>query len=163
MPATVPKIIIIFYNCGGERKPFACGLFTPINAGRPPSSNGLPLSCEGPPPSSVLLLPCWVVWRGTRKRRQPGGITALWDDRPMLRDGRPTLWDSRPTLCECRPALRDAVGRHSALWDGRPTLCEGRPALRNAIGRHMLLLAPATVSELIFICRGLMMFLSEMV
>ena len=119
----------MFYNCGGERQTFACRLLTPINAGLPPSSEGLPLSCEGPSPSSVLLPPCFLVRRGTRKRRHQV-------DRPTLRDGRPTLWDGRPTLCEGRPALRDAIGRHSALWDGRPTLCEGRPALRDAIGQH---------------------------
>ena len=169
MPATVPEFIKMFYNCGGERQTFACRLLMPINAGLPPSSEGLPLSCEGPPPSSVLLPPCCVVWRGIRKRRHQGGITSLCDGKPTLRDGR-------PTLCEGRPALRDAIGRHGALWDGRPTiwdgrptlwddrptLCEGRPALRDAIGRHMLFLAPETVSELIFIFRGMVMFLSQM-
>ena len=132
-PATVPEIIKMFYNCGGERQTFACRLLTHINAGMPPSSEGLPLSCEGPPPSSVLLPPCCVVWRGTRKRRQQGGITALWDGRPTLRDGRPTLWDGRPTLCEGRPALRYAIGWHGAIWDGRPMLWDGRPTLRDGI------------------------------
>ena len=98
MPATVPEIIKIFYNCGGEWQTFACRLLTPINTGLPPSSEDLPLSCEGPPTSSVLLPPCCGVRRGTRKRRQQGGITALWDGRPALRDGRPTLRDGRPTL-----------------------------------------------------------------
>ena len=128
----------MFYNCGGERQTFACRILMPIKAGLPPSSEGMPLSCEGPPPSSVLLPPCCVVWRRTRKRRHQGGITALWD-------GRPTLWDGRPTV-----------------WDGMPTLCEGRPVLRDAIGRHMLFLATETVSELIFIFRGMVMFLSHM-
>ena len=170
MPATVPEIIKMFYNCGGERQTFAYRLLTPINAGLPPSSEGLLLSCEGPSPSSVLLPP------RTRKRRHQGGRHTLWNGRPTLRDGRPTLWDGRPTLCAGRPALRDAIGRHGALWDGRPTLwdgrptlwdgrptlCEGRPALRDTIGRHMLFLAPETVSELFFIFRGMVMFLSEM-
>ena len=120
-PATVPEIIKICYNCGGERQTFARHQLTPINAGLPLSSEGLPLSCEGPPSSSVLLPPCC----GTRKRRQQGGITALWDGIPTLRDGRPTLWDGRPTLCEGRPALRNAIGRHGALWDGWPTLWDG--------------------------------------
>ena len=123
MPATVPEF---FYNCGGERQTFACRLLTPINTGMPPSSEDLPLLCEGPPPSSVLSPPYCVVWRGTR---QEGGITALCDGRLTLRDGRPTLWDGRPTLYEGRPALRDAIVRHGALWDGRPTLWDGRPTL----------------------------------
>ena len=133
MPATVPEIIKMFYNCGGERQTFACRLLMPINAGLPPSSEGLPLSCEGPPPANVLLPPCCVVWCGIWKRRHQGGITALWDGRPMLRDGRPTLWDGRPTLCEGRPALRDAIGRHGAQWDGRATLWDGRPTLWDGI------------------------------
>ena len=58
-------------------------------------------------------------------RRQQGGITALCDGIPTLRDDRPTLWDGTPTLYEDRPALRDAIVRHGALWDGRPTLCYG--------------------------------------
>ena len=29
-PATVPGIIKMFYNCGGERQTFACRLLTPI-------------------------------------------------------------------------------------------------------------------------------------
>ena len=151
-----------FFSSSGQLT-FACRLLTPINAGLPPSSEGLPLSCEGPPPSSVLLPPCCVVWRGTRKRRHQGGRPTLWN-------GRPTICDGRPTLCAGRPALRDAIGRHGALWDGRPTLwdgrpaiCDGRPALRDAIGRHMLFLAPETVSELILIFRGMVMFLSGMV
>ena len=71
MPATVPEIIKMFYNCGGERQTFACRLLTPINAGLPPSSEGLPLSCEGPPPSSVLLPPCCrlVAWYGAELER----------------------------------------------------------------------------------------------
>ena len=144
-----PRNYNFFYNCGGERQTFACRLLKPINAGLPPSSEGLSLSFEGPPPSSVLLPPCFVVWRGNRKRRHQGGRPTLWDgrptiwdSRPTLREGRPTLLDGRPTLYEDRPVLRDAIGRHGAPWDGRPTLYEGRPALRDAIGRHMLLLAP---------------------
>ena len=168
MTATVPEIIKMFYNCGCERQTFACRLLMPINAGLPPSSEGLPLSCEGPLPSSVLLPPCCMVWRGTRKRRHQGGITVLWDCIPTLRDGRPTLWDGRPTLCEGRPALRDAMGWHGALWDGRPTLWDdrptlykGRPALRDAIGRHGAFPSIREVSELIFIFRGMVMFLSQ--
>ena len=177
MPATVPEIIKKIYNCGGERQTFACRLLTSINAPLSPSSECLPLSCEGTLPSSVLLPPSCVVWRGNRKRRHHGGITALWDGRPTLSDGRPTLWDGRPTLCEGRPALRDAIGRHGALWggrptlwdgrptlcDGRPPLCEGRPVLRDAIGRHMLFLAPETASEIIFIFRGMVMFRLELI
>ena len=33
MPATVPEIIKMFYNCAGERQTFACRTLTPINAG----------------------------------------------------------------------------------------------------------------------------------
>ena len=46
----------------------------------------------------------------------------------------------------------DAMGRQTDAM-GRQTCAEG----------HMLLLAPETVSELIFICRGIVLFLSEMV
>ena len=35
MPATVPEIIKMFYNCAGERQTFACRILTPINAGLP--------------------------------------------------------------------------------------------------------------------------------
>ena len=88
MPATVPEIIKMFYNCGGERQTFACRLLTPINAGLPPYSEGLPLSYEGPPPSGLLLPPCCVVWRGTRKRRQQGGHYGTADRRYVTADRR---------------------------------------------------------------------------
>ena len=157
MPATVPEIIKMFYNCAGERQTFACRTLTPINAGLPHLARVCRYRARVHRLPALLLPPCCVAWRGTRKRRHQEGITALWDGRPTLWDGRPTLWDGRPTLWDDRPALRDAIGRHGALWDGiptlwdgrptlwdgrptlwdgRPTLWDDRPALRDAIGRH---------------------------
>ena len=125
MPATVPKFIKMFYNCGGERQTFACRLLTPINAGLP----HLARVCRYRARVHRLPACCcrFVAWYGAELERDGirGGITALWDGRLTLRDDRPTLWDGGPTLCEGRPALRDAIGRYGALWDGRPTLWDG--------------------------------------
>ena len=128
MPATVPEIIKMFYNCEGERQTFACRLLTQVC---PPSSEGLPFSCEGSPPSSVLLQPCCVVWRGTRKRRHQGGITALWDGRPTLRDGRVT-WCAMGRQTDAMGRQTDAMGRQTDAM-GRQTDAMGRQT--DAIGR----------------------------
>ena len=120
MPATVPEIIKMFYNCGGERQTFACRLLTPINAGLP----HLAMVCRYRARIQRVVA---ALLRGMARNSKETATgrhhcASLWDGRPTIRDGRPTLWDGRPTLCEGRPALRDAIGRHGALWDGRPTL-----------------------------------------
>ena len=78
---------------------------------------------------------------------------AMW--RQTCAEGR-----NRATWC-AMGRQTDAMGRQTDAMGGRPTLCEGRSALVDAIGRHMLFLAPETVSELIFIFRGMVMFLSQ--
>ena len=129
MPATVPEIIKMFYNCAGERQTFACRLLTPINAGL------LHLARVCRYRARVHRLPACccrlVAWHGAELKRD--GITALWDGRSTLWDGRPTLWDGRPTLWDDRPALSDAIGRHGALWDGIPMLWDGIPTLWDGI------------------------------
>ena len=123
MPATVPEIIKMFYNCGGERQTFACLLTQVCPHLARARERGYAVIVRGAKAfQRVVAALLRGLWRGTRKRRHLGGITALWDGRPTLRDGK-------PTLCEGRPALREAIGRHGALWDGRPALWDGRPTL----------------------------------
>ena len=143
MPATVSEIIKMFYNCGGERQTFSCRLLTPTNADLPPSSEGLPLSCEGPPPSSVLLPSCCVVWRGTRKRRHQRGITALWDGRPTLReaDRRYGTADRRYVKAAC------VEGRNRATWCAMERQTDTMGRQTDAMGRQTDVMWRQTCAE----------------
>ena len=125
MPATVPEILKMFYNCAGERQTFACCILTPINAGLP----HLASVCRYR--SRVHRLPACccrlVAWHGAELER--GGIR-----KASLHYGTQT--DAMGRQTDAMGRQTDAMGRQTDAM-GRQTCAEGRNrATWCAMGRH---------------------------
>ena len=125
MPATVPEIIKMFYNCAGERQTFPCRILTPINAGLP----HLARVCRYRARVHRLPACCCrlVAWHGAELERDGIRKASLYYGRQTDAMGRQTDAMGRQT---------DAMGRQTDTM-GRQTCAEGRNrATWCAMGRH---------------------------